>query len=154
MAGATTQACADEPGETKPRSLTKAPVESARARDTQTATARSLSRTMWHSSRMEKAPAELVSLAGEMWSVTHARNSSGSFLLVRNASPPHSARVLTVSLGAAPAQTLAPRETLTWGCDALDGHATLRVHGATGKAVFAGKAACGDAVYLSSVVAP
>lgn len=155
LAGTTTPALADQLGETGSGTVIKAPADLPDGKGTtQGAAPRPVGRTVLQSSRMEAAPAELVSVGKETWTVSHARNPSGSFLLVRNVSPPDSGRVLTVSLGAAPEQVLAARETSTWSCDALEGGSTLLVRATTGETVFAGEVACGDAVYLRSSSAP
>lgn len=65
------------------------------------------------SSSMEVGHAQRIALEQQTWTFSHAKNPSGSFLLVRNASQPDSGQVLSISLGDAPTQTLAPRETAT-----------------------------------------
>ena len=107
-------------------------------------------RTVTQSSSMEAASAEEVPLGEGTWTVSRAENPSGSFLLVRNVSRPDSEEVLSVSLGSGSGQALAPRETSTWGCDALEEGTTLVVRAATGETVFAGEVDCGDAVYFRS----
>ena len=150
----TTPANAERLGVTDGEAVVKATVDPARGEETQGAAADPVGRAVIHSSRMEVAPAEEVSLGTGTWTVSHAKNPSGSFLLVRNVSPPDSERVLSVSLGTAPERALAARKTSTWNCDALEEGNTLLVRASTGETVFAGDVACGDAVYLRSSPAP
>lgn len=100
------------------------------------------------SSSMEVGHAERIALEQQTWTFSHAKNPSGSFLLVRNASQPDSGQVLSISLGHTPTQTLAPRETATWNCDALEDGPMLRVLTPAGETAFASEVDCGDAVYL------
>ena len=154
LVGMSTPAPADQLGVTDRGAVIEALADVSSGREAEDALTEPVGRAVVRSSRMEAAPARRVSLGEETWTISHARNPSGSFLLVRNMSPPGSEEVLSVSLGAAPEQALAARETSTWDCGALEGNAILLVRAATGDAVFAGEVACGDAVTLRSSPAP
>ncbi len=147
-------ALADQLAAADGRDVISAPVDPSGENKTQDAAAPPVASTAVRSSRMEAAPAKEVALGTDTWTVSHAKNPSGSFLLVRNVSPPDSERVLSVALGTAPERTLAARETSLWSCDALAAQSTLVARATTGETVFAGEVACGDAIYLRSSPAP